>query len=146
MLSIQDTLLHESIANRGIHVLKHSPAILAFAAPTTNSYKRLVPGFEAHFTPAVEIGWRLAARFWHEGYGTEAGREVLRAAFEDFALDEVVSFTASVNRPAQRVIQRVGLRRDLGGDFAHPALPGGHRLSRHYLYRLDREGWSRRQP
>jgi RimJ/RimL family protein N-acetyltransferase len=26
-----------------------------------------VPGFEAHFTPAVEVGWRLARRAWGNG-------------------------------------------------------------------------------
>ncbi len=33
-----------------------------------------VPWFEAHFTPCVEIGWRLARRFWGHGYATEGAR------------------------------------------------------------------------
>src|SRR6516164_6481701 len=36
-----------------------------------------VPRFEAHFTPCVEIGWRLAFEYWRRGYATEAARAVL---------------------------------------------------------------------
>ena len=42
---------YAGLSTMGMHaaggILKHAPAILAFAAPTTNSYRRLVPGFEA---------------------------------------------------------------------------------------------------
>ena len=41
---------YAGLSEMGLHaaggLLKHAPAILAFAAPTTNSYRRLVPGFE----------------------------------------------------------------------------------------------------
>ncbi len=40
-------LLSKTAKNYAAGLLKHAPALLAFCAPTTNSYKRLVPGFEA---------------------------------------------------------------------------------------------------
>jgi glutamine synthetase len=42
-------------------LLKHAPAVLAFAAPTTNSYRRLVPGFEAPVNLAYSQRNRSAA-------------------------------------------------------------------------------------
>src|SRR5947209_16593911 len=41
-----------------------------------------IPGFEAHFTPCIEIGWRLAAAYWNQGYATEGARAVLARSEE----------------------------------------------------------------
>jgi RimJ/RimL family protein N-acetyltransferase len=90
--------------------------------------------FEAFFTPAVEIGWRLSATWQGRGYATEAGRAVLDYAFGRLGLDRVVSFTAVQNTPSRRVMDRVGMRRI--GEFDHPALPEGHALCRHVAYEI----------
>jgi RimJ/RimL family protein N-acetyltransferase len=98
-----------------------------------------VPSFEAHFLPAVEIGWRLSKDAWGNGYATEAARASLEHAFGPAGLEEVVSFTATTNLPSQRVMQRIGMVQD--GEFDHPRLPDGHRLQRHVLYRINRAQW-----
>lgn len=95
-----------------------------------------VPSFEAHFTPAVEIGWRLARPAWGFGYATEAGRAALEFGFEEAGLTEVVSFTAAGNAPSRAVMERLGMHRDPGEDFDHPALPPGDPLRHHVLYRI----------
>lgn len=92
--------------------------------------------FPAPFTPAVEIGWRLARSAWGKGYATEAARRALRFAFEDRGLDEVVSFTSAGNLRSQAVMERIGMTRDPAGDFDHPLVADGHPLKRHVLYRV----------
>lgn len=95
-----------------------------------------VPGFEAPFTPAVEIGWRLARPYWGHGYASEAARRVLRFAFGDLGLTGLVSFTAATNIRSQAVMKRIGMTHDPADDFDHPLLPEGHRLRRHRLWRI----------
>lgn len=94
------------------------------------------PRFEAHFTPAVEVGWRLAQRGWRQGYATEAARAAVAFGFDEVGLDEIVSFTFAGNERSRGVMERLGMTRDEADDFDHPLLPKGDPLRHHVLYRL----------
>jgi len=98
------------------------------------------PTAELPFSPCVEIGWRLARPFWQQGYASEAAGAALAFAFDHLALAEVVAFTSLGNRRSQAVMERLGMRR-AAGSFQHPALPVGHALREHCLYRLARNAW-----
>jgi ribosomal-protein-alanine N-acetyltransferase len=97
-----------------------------------------VTDFEADFTPCVEIGWRLAFEHWGRGYVSEAARAVVDFAFGELDLRELVSFTVPANVRSLAVMRRLGMRLDDPRGFEHPALPHGHPLRRHLLYRLVR--------
>lgn len=99
-----------------------------------------VPGFEAHFTPCVEIGWRLARAYQGRGYATEAARAAVRFGFTAAGLDQIVSFTVPANLASRRVMEKLGMQ--YAGEFDHPSLPAGHPLQRHVLYRLSRAAWA----
>jgi RimJ/RimL family protein N-acetyltransferase len=94
--------------------------------------------FEAPFTPAVEVGWRLAAEHWGHGFATEGARAALDHGFDVVGLEEIVSFTAVGNVRSWRVMERLGMVRDPGGDFEHPLVPQDHPVRPHVLYRLSR--------
>ncbi len=98
-----------------------------------------VPSFEAHFTPAVEVGWRLARPAWGHGYATEAGRAALAFGFGQIELGEIVSMTAVGNLRSRAVMERLGMSRDPADDFEHPNLPLGDPLRPHVLYRARAE-------
>jgi RimJ/RimL family protein N-acetyltransferase len=101
-----------------------------------------MPAFRAHFTPCIACDWRLKRASWGRGYATEAARECLRFAFENLVLPEVLAFTVPANARSRAVMERLGMSRDLAGDFEHPRLPPGHALRHHVLYRLTAQQWA----
>lgn len=107
------------------------PGVTAFAGFTGLSR----PRFEAHFTPCIEVGWRLDPAFWGRGYATEGALAALRFGFETLGLDEIVSFTTARNAASRRVMERIGMTHDPVDDFDYPGWPVGHNLRRHVLYR-----------
>ena len=94
--------------------------------------------FTAPFTPAVEIGWRLAYEFWGKGYATEGAMACLQFGFEILHLNEIVAFTAVQNERSRAVMERIGMHHNPLDDFDHPLLPKDHPLSRHVLYRKEK--------
>lgn len=129
------------------HIEKHGFGFWALelpgVAPFIGFTGILNVSFDAHFTPAVEMGWRLAPAHWRKGYATEAARAALVHGFGALGLAEIVAFTIPANLPSQAVMQRLGMTRNEAEDFAHPKVPPDHPMSRHVLYRLRAEDWKK---
>jgi 3-dehydroquinate dehydratase / shikimate dehydrogenase len=97
------------------------------------------------FTPAIEIGWRLAFNHWGKGYATEGAKGALQYGFDTLNLEEIVSFTAVQNMRSRHVMEKIGMNHDETNDFDHPKLSDGHPLKRHVLYRLKSNEWQKLQ-
>ena len=97
--------------------------------------------FSAHFAAAVEIGWKLNKIFWGKGLAPEAAKSVLRFGFLELGLSEIVSFTAELNQPSIRVMQKIWMKCNPEDTFDHPKLPLNHPLQRHILYRSQKTDW-----
>jgi RimJ/RimL family protein N-acetyltransferase len=98
-------------------------------------------GFVARFTPAVEVGWRLARPFWGQGFALEAARAALRFGFEGIHLMEIVAHASVRNGRSRRVMARLGMSHDCAEDFDHPRIPDSEPRRRQVLYRLTRDAW-----
>jgi RimJ/RimL family protein N-acetyltransferase len=126
------------------HFERHGFGLLAVEVPSVADFIGFVglsvPRFQAHFTPCVEVGWRLAYEHWGKGYATEGARAAIDFGFNKLRLGEIVSFTVPENLRSIRVMERVGMTRSPADDFEHPALPEGHRLRKHVLYRIQNTG------
>jgi len=122
-------------AHQARHGFSHYAVELKESGLFVGSIGLSVPSYETPFSPFVEIGWRLMAAWWNQGLVTEGAKAVLRHAFDDLQLSEVVAFTVPANLRSRRVMEKIGMVRDLAGDFNHPRVPEGHPLQPHVLYR-----------
>ncbi len=93
------------------------------------------------FSPCIEISWRIHTRFQKQGLAQEAARMVLRHAFLDLGLDEIVAFTTTMNHGSERLMQRLGMQK-YPRHFLHPRLEPTHHLAEHILYTLNRDDWA----
>ena len=121
------------------HVDEHGFGIWAVEIPGVAACAGFLglwrPKFVTHFTPCVEMGWRLAAAHWNRGYATEGAKAAMTYGFESLALDELVAFTAVENVRSRRVMEKLGMTWNPGDDFDHPNMPEGHPVRRQVLYR-----------
>ena len=97
--------------------------------------------FAAHFTPAVEVGWRLARPFWGQGLAVEAARAALQLGFEEISLTQVVAHASVHNGRSRRLMAKLGMSHDCMEDFDRPGIPEDDPLRRQVLYRLTRDAW-----
>jgi RimJ/RimL family protein N-acetyltransferase len=138
LLRVESDLLIDRIED---HFREHSFGLYAMELREEHSFIGFlglaVPAFTAHFTPCVEIGWRLCADYWGRGLASEGARAVVKHAFEELRLGDLVSFTVPANIRSRRVMERIHMVHNPAEDFEHPNLPDGHPLQRHVLYRLE---------
>lgn len=121
-------------------VLKESGEPIGFTGLSKPDLEPFLP------KDTVEIGWRLSARHWRQGYASEAGGALLCHAFETLGLDEIVSLAVHDNHRALAVMRRIGMHADPASDFDHPDIPDTHpHLKRHALYRATAAEWRSRQ-
>ncbi|WP_330175060.1 GNAT family N-acetyltransferase [Streptomyces sp. NBC_01498] len=88
-----------------------------------------VPEFLPEVLPDVEIGWRLGAPFWGQGYASEAAHAVLEFALQDRNLDRVVAINRLGNEESENVMRKLGMTYD--HETKHPEF--GFALHVHFI-------------
>jgi len=90
--------------------------------------------YDAPFTPAVDIGWRLSPEFWNKGYATEGANRVLKFGFEKIGLHSIISTAPLINQPSIHVMERSGMKKLR--HFKHPRLKSFPKLEECVCYEI----------
>jgi RimJ/RimL family protein N-acetyltransferase len=87
----------------------------------------------------MEMAWRLDRPYWKKGYATEAAHASMRDVFLRMEPPEIIAYTAAVNIPSRRVMERLGMTQDIDSAFDHPTLEANDTLRAHVVFRLTRQ-------
>ena len=138
ILSREET--HEMVGRIQKHFDAHNFGLYACEEKKSDSFIGFVGlqhvPFEAQFTPAVEIGWRIASNYWNQGFATEAALAILDFAAHSLQLPEILALTYKGNMKSRRVMEKLGMTYNASDDFLnpHPAIKGTW-LEQHVVYR-----------
>jgi RimJ/RimL family protein N-acetyltransferase len=103
----------------------------------------LIPGTFAPILGEVEVGWRLAADVWGQGYAREAATASLNWGFANLSANAIWAITSVGNSRSWGLMERLGMVRQPALDFDHPNIPAESPLLRHVTYRIGRTEWTR---
>ena len=86
----------------------------------------------------LELGWRLAASYWGQGYAKEAALAAIAWCRVNRPRHKrIIAYTVPQNQASWGLMIGLAMRRREDMDFDHPAFPTGHPLSRHIVYALE---------
>ena len=138
VLSQEETLT--SVIKIQSHFKKHAFGLFAVELISTKTFIGFVGlkyfSFDSHFTPSVELAWRLSWKNWGQGLATEAAQKVTQYGFETLGLPEILAITAKNNQRSRRVMEKLGMFTNEDENFLHPQLEYSHPLAEHVLYRF----------
>jgi RimJ/RimL family protein N-acetyltransferase len=129
-----------TINRQKAHQIAHGFSVMAVEAPGVSNFIGAV-GCKLAMTniprpPAVELAWTLDQALWGQGYAVESARAVMDDIFARTQLPELIAYTAVLNLPSQRVMQKLGMVE--AETFDLPSLDDDHPLRPHVIYRIDR--------
>jgi RimJ/RimL family protein N-acetyltransferase len=99
---------------------------------------------EKFLTDRIEYGFRVSPKFWGQGYAKEGAREMIRHAFEDLGLVEVIGETMTVNSASRAVMAGCGLRHVDTFFNTYPTPPPGIEEGE-VRYSITRDEWCTKQ-
>ena len=74
--------------------------------------------FTSDFTPAIDIGWRLKRNAWGRGYAIEGAKRCLEFAFNELAINKIISVYTIHNSKSEYITRKIGIIKI--SEFNHP--------------------------